>query len=557
MRLVPPRRVAIIEASDNTVLDERIRHSKAVRRWTVALVVLCVGTLFLLFRHIDRTLPYPQHTDEVFIAGPASDILVKGDLHPQRFNYPSLPTYIAATAMALGFVRGAAHLEIRDVSQIGGVAYPHYDVPRIMQTARQAFALLSVICVAATGLSAWLALRRPAAILLAPVILLVSPLYFRHSWVYLNVDIVAASFAMMAATAVLVGIDRPSISRSGIVPGTFAGLATASKYTLAVSMLPVLLASALYVPRRRIVPAWIAAIGSMILAFLVAVPYSLIDIPGFLNGVGYEVFHYASGHAGFADDPGWPQVVFYTRHFLTEFGYGAVILAAVGLVLLPFADWRRAAVVTIFPAALFWLLIWQRVHFTRSALAIQPFVAIFAAYGVIAAHRGIVAVAARRGWTFRRVNMSMVAGVIVVVAAVPFWRFADHLRDRTDSRNVAREWIAKHVPLDWAIVVPSELGFQLQGLEKRGRVLKVVELGSARDPGSLDALLHDVPAPAVILVPRWGADRRSPGQSRADALNALSLRWRVMKTFGSNHVLVNYSPATAWGDPAFAIAVLK
>ena len=147
--------------------------------------------------------------------------------------------------------------------------------------------------------------------------------------------------------------------------------------------------------------------------------------------------------------------------------------------------------------------------------------------------------------------------VIVVVAAVPFWRFADHLRDRTDSRNVAREWIVKNVPLDWAVVVPSELGFQLQGLEKRGRVLKVVDLGSARDPESIDALLHDVPAPAVILVPRWGADRRSPGQSTADALNAIGRRWRVTKTFGSNNVLVNYSQATAWGDPAFAIAVLK
>ena len=122
MRLVPPRRAETNETSDEAVLNERIRQSKAVRRWTVAVVVLCVGTLFLLFRHIERTLPYPQHTDEVFISGPASNILVKGDLHPHRFNYPSLPTYIAAASMALGFVRGAANLEIREVSQIGDIA---------------------------------------------------------------------------------------------------------------------------------------------------------------------------------------------------------------------------------------------------------------------------------------------------------------------------------------------------------------------------------------------------------------------------------------------------
>jgi hypothetical protein len=61
----------------------------------------------------------------------------------------------------------------------------------------------------------------------------------------------------------------------------------------------------------------------------------------------------------------------------------------------------------------------------------------------------------------------------------------------------------------------------------------------------------------VILVPRWGADRRSPGQQAADALNALARQWRVLQTFGTNDVLVNYSSSTAWGDPAFAIAILR
>ena len=74
---------------------------------------------------------------------------------------------------------------------------------------------------------------------------------------------------------------------------------------------------------------------------------------------------------------------------------------------------------------------------------------------------------------------------------------------------------------------------------------------------SIEALLSDVPSPAVLMVPRWGADRRSPGRTTADALNALSGQWRLMKTFGTNDVLVNYTYATAWGDPAFGIAKVK
>ena len=533
------------------------RGRTAVRRWTAALILLCLVVLLVLFRHIEVTLPYPYHADEGFISGPASNVLVKGELRPRRFNYPSLPSYIAAGAMAVGFLRGASHLEIRDVNQIGDVGYPHYDTPRIMQTARQAFALLSVICIGLTGLSAWIAFRRPAAILLAPVILLASPLYFRHSWLYLNVDIVGTGFVMMTVAACLAGISRPSIARMAILPGILAGLAAGSKYTLAISILPVLVTIALYMPRPRMVSAWVAAVAAMIVAFLAAVPYSVIDIPGFLNGVGYEVFHYASGHAGNAGEPGWPQLLYYLQHFVTELGYGASILALGGLVLFWFLDWRRALVVSILPLGLLWLLTGQRVHFTRNALPIQPFLAMFAAYGVIAVHAWAVRTASVRGWAAKRVNVPVLAGVILVVAAVPFWRFADHVRDRTDSRNQLHAWIGDNLPPNWSIVVPRELGLDRRGLDARGRHVKVVELKPARDGGDIAALLSDVPAPAVMLVPRWGADRRTPGQSTADALNALSTQWRVIRTFGSNDVLVNYLFATAWGDPAFSVAIVK
>jgi hypothetical protein len=459
--------------------------------------------------------------------------------------------------MAVGFVRSATHLELRNVSQIGQVGYPYYDTPRVMQTARQTFAVLAVICLAMTGVSAWIAFREPATILLAPIFLLSSPLYFQHSWLYLNVDIVGATFAMVTVTACLAALQRPSIRGSAIVPGVFAGLAAASKYSLAVVVVAVFAGIALYVPRARVVGAWLAALGVMIAAFLVAVPYSVIDIPGFLNGVGYEAFHYASGHAGFAADPGWPQVLFYSEHFVREFGYVAAILAVIGLVRFPIDSWRRAAVLTAFPAALFWLLVSQRVHFTRNALAIELFLAMFAAYALVRLHGWIVATARRRGWAPEKVPVPALAGALLVIGSVPFWQFADRFRDHTDSRTLASRWVREQLPASWAVVVPSELGFDRRGLEGEGRHVKVVSLRSVDSPGALQGLLSDVPSPAVLLVPRWGADRRSPGQSQADALNAALPRRPVSRRFGSRDVLVNYWCPTAWGDPAFSIVAVK
>ena len=158
-----------------------------------------------------------------------------------------------------------------------------------MQTARQAFALLAVIGLAMTGLSAWIVSRNPITMVLAPLVLLGSPLFFRHSWTYLNVDIVGTSFVMLTLAGCLLGTTRPSIPRSAVVPGVLAGMAAGSKYTLALAVLPVLAALVLYLPRPRALLACAAALAAMIVAFLVVVPYSVIDIPGFLNGVGYEV----------------------------------------------------------------------------------------------------------------------------------------------------------------------------------------------------------------------------------------------------------------------------
>jgi 4-amino-4-deoxy-L-arabinose transferase-like glycosyltransferase len=544
--------------ADGVVDDGRVgRELGAVRVWSAGLVLLCLAALVLFFRHIDATLPYPQHADEGFISGPAASIVTTGNLRPHRFNYPSLPTYLAAGAMGVGFLRSAQRLEVREVGHIGRLSYPYYENATVMRAARQAFALLAVLCLAMTGLSAWLAFRKPVTIVLAPLLLLASPLFFRHAWTYLNVDIVGASFVSMALAACLLGTRRPSLPQSSLVPGILAGLAAASKYTLALVLLPVLVAVGLARPRVRALSASVLALVAMVAAFLGAVPYSVIDLPGFLNGLGDEAVHYASGHAGYGGEPGLEQLLFYGRHFLSEFGYGAAIVAAVGIVAFARADWRRAAVLTIFPVAMLWFLSMQRVHFTRNALAIHPFIALFAAFGFATAYERGVAFSSRRGWTARKAPVPLVVGVLLLAVTVPSWHLAGHLRSHTDSRNRARAWIRQNVSPDRAIVVPIELGLDTRGLDARGRVVKQVELRTAGDSAALYALLTDVPAPAVILVPHWGADRRTPGQREADKLNKLGAQWPVLATFGQNDVLVNYTFPTAWGDPAFAVATLR
>jgi hypothetical protein len=52
-------------------------------------------------------------------------------------------------------------------------------------------------------------------------------------------------------------------------------------------------------------------------------------------------------------------------------------------------------------------------------------------------------------------------------------------------------------------------------------------------------------------------ERTMPYRRLAESLTEASRGRRVLETFGTNDVLVNYSYSTPWGDPAFDIAVLR
>jgi hypothetical protein len=532
---------------------------RAIRIAAAALVLVCAGALALQFRHIASTLPYPHHVDEPFVSGPAARTLVEGTLHPYNFNYPSLPKYLAAIGMAGGFLRSAARHEVREIGRLGNVGYPYYDTPRAMQGARQLFALLGALAMAATGYAAYLAVPGPAAIVLAPLLLVATPLFFSDSWRYLNVDIVGTFFVALTLAACLKGTREPSIYRSAFVPGVCAGFATGSKYTLALAIVPVLLAIALFVPAGRRLTTGLAALAAMVAAFVFVMPYSLLDIPGFLNGLAIEAAHYAGGHAGYEAEPGWAQLSYYLGHFAAEFGLVGSALAVVGAAALARADWKRALLLFSFPVALLALLSSQRVHFARNVLSLHPIVAMFAAWGLVWAYGWAWALLARRDWVSGRFAWParLTLGAALAAAAIPPAHLADLVRDRTDSRTLVQAWVRDRLPPEWFIAAPSQLGLDTDAfLKATGRRVAVVNLRSARDEESLRRLFHDVPRPAVVLAPRWDADERFPGQEVAPLLNELTRSWRVVETFGANPVLVNYSQPVPSGNPAFAVAVI-
>ena len=535
--------------------------SRPPRRLVPALLALCAVALGIRLAHIAGTLPYPRHIDEVRITVRAHDMVTTGEYHPGDFIYPSLPRYLAAAAMAAGVAWTAEELP-PGADPVGLWTYPHYERPAVIGAARRLFAFLSVAALAATGIAARRLLDWPGALLVAPLVLAASRLFFAHSWEYLNVDVVATCFVVLGIAACLHGTRRPSIAMLAIVPGICAGLAAGSKYPSGLVLLPALVAAGLFLEPGRRLAAMAAAAAAAAAAFAAAVPHSVLDHPAFLRDLAAEAGRYASGTARYADDAGLPQLAFYGRHFLGQFGWTGLLAAGAGLAAAAAADWRRTLVLVSFPLALLAVLTPQRAQFARNVLPLHPFAAVLIAAGLAVAQRRLKGALERSGRTPPRLRRLLpgAAWLAVLAAglATPLAHLPDQARVTVDSRREALDWLDRRLPTYWTLVVPAELNIDLRELQRRGYPLHVVDYRSLGTPAAVDAAAGGIQGPVAAFLPRWGHAEQPAGTAaaarRAAELNRTVSPFVPLARFGSNPVLVNYPFPAPWGDPAFSIA---
>ena len=523
----------------------------ALRGCVLALLAISTGSFWLRTTYIAESLPYPQHVDEVVVAAPAADILRTGDFHPQTFAYPSLPIYLAAAAMSVGFVSVAPELgQAKDVwilseefvaaapesrtqqkqldvkDDLGDVFFPFYTNPSIVEKARRLFALLAVVALAMSGVVAYQLLGRPSALILGALVLALSYYFFRMSWSYLNVDIVGACFVMLGIAATLQGTRSlsPSLLWRAVIPAICVGLAAGSKYTYGLLLVPVLLAIYLFMECGRWLEATAIALATAGLSFLAVAPYSVIDLPAFLNELATSVYYYATGHAGHEANPGLDQLAFYASGLAWDFGNAGLILCLLGLISAVVSDWRRALVLLSFPVALLALLSAQKAHFFRNILPVLPCVSVLIACGIYFLHGCLMRVPWIRRIEVRGLQSTVgtvgFLGIFALGLNVPLKKFTE-IEVAGDTRVRAVAWIEKHIATDTTVIIPEELYFDTRPLAASGYSTRVVEFKSLDTAQRIDSLMAEIPGPVVVLVPRWIVDRRFADADEAKAKTAI------------------------------------
>jgi hypothetical protein len=225
--------------------------------------------------------------------------------------------------------------------------------------------------------------------------------------------------------------------------GAAAGLAAGTKYTAWVALLMPLIAAAWvagpFVGRCR---RALAALAAFFAAFLLVAPYTLIDLPGFLDG--FAALAAAVPKRPASPEPGW---LIYAKHLRIAMGWPAVIMGLVGLgwfVERSVRAQRRAPFVMVLVfLVVFWSMIIDRtLIFARYLMPALPLVCLLV---------GIAAVTVI-DWLGKtklpRVALAAVAVVLVAstlvqpaVSAITF----DHQMGRRWTDSLALDWVIQNV----------------------------------------------------------------------------------------------------------------
>lgn len=384
-------------------------------RWLrPALPLACVVALAAALR-LDALrfgLPYLQaRPDEITAVGHA-DAILRGDLNPHFFNWPSLALYTFAAVFGLARSVGVA-----------------LTVARQILLARAVVAMSGTLTVLATAAIGRRLAGRDVG-LVAALFLAVAALHVRDSH-FATTDVL---MTLLVTVSLALAMRARETGRQSLfaAAGAAGGLAASTKYS-AGAILAVTAAAPTIAAAGVFVCAWAAG-------FLAGTPFALLDVTTFLGDVSYERAHLDSGHAVLLGR-GW------IYHLVTTLPHGlGVVLclaAAAGIPVIAMRQRRAALVPALFALAFYATIGTGRTVFFRYALPLVPLACVSAA----------VAVRAAAGWVSARTRVSpsaIAAALTVAIAAPSLYQSMqlDRILAREDSRVVAAAWLAPRLRAD-------------------------------------------------------------------------------------------------------------
>ena len=442
------------------------------------LPLFCVLLLALALRVWGITWGLPSathyfsyHPDETVVLEKSSIVMnvFAGHLLPHYYNYPSLQLYLVCFANTLAALFGGLEIVPKDFS----IWYPQwakmYLVGRCLTVG---MGVGTVWATYAVGARLW---GRRAG-LAAGLLLAVMPLHAQQSH-FLTVDVPATFWVMLSLLwSVRLATGDPKPLRAALWAGVFAGLAAATKYNMALVILPFLAAcvptpaQAPTLPKREgkeldkpLLPALFsnsspsrfgrvgacAGVGllSSVLAFFAACPGALLENAKFLEDVRFEAVHVQNPDDPTFRDTGNGFVYHITHNLDAGMGLPLLLLALVSVGYALYRRQRGDALLAAFAFPYYVLISLAAVRYARYTIPLLPILALWSGRMLADGSQQSKSVFRRGTMTIGALTALLTCGSALVLVDV---------MAEEDTRDAALSWLNTYA------AVPKRIGFPVQ-----------------------------------------------------------------------------------------------
>ena len=290
--------------------------------------------------------------------------------------------------------------------------------------------------------------------------------------------------------------------------------------------------------------ASLAVVGAAAGAFLVAAPYTILDLPAFLNGYAHLAGSYAPKRLA---EPAW---LTYYKHLSRSMEWPAFLLVLGGLGLGAVRAVRgpgrvRWTVTIAFPLLFYYFLSGQTLVFGRYLLPLLPFVCVLAAVGAVS---GVSLL--RRFDIPRAPRTAIIAAITAAALLPPAWGSIGFIRmlARTSTVEQAYSWILSDIPRGSTIVIETQALLITSKSYKASNVPQLVL--DARAPSDYDAYVKAGTDYIIASSQKFGDALRRP-QDFPDLYNAYA------SLFGQSQEVMRFTPNDEHPGPEIRIYRLR
>jgi len=454
------------------VTEREWREASDMRSSKLGLAAVLVGAAVLRFWGLGQGIPFAVGVDEPEIIDRVVRMMRTGDLNPHFYDYPTLYIYVQLAVALVNFVVGASMGAWRSLSAVTAADFYLWG-----RATTAIIGALTVYLVYQIGLR-W----GTRHALLAAALLAVMPNHVRESHFVLT-DVPATFLVTLAFLLSLVALEKGT-PRGFAAAGAAAGLAAATKYYAGVVVLLPLAAA--YLARSRDssrVRCALTAAGAAAAAFLVAAPFTVLDLPGFLNGYAGVI------GANLPASDAWTGTVLSAKHLRIGLGWPGLLLAlggfGLGVVRTVTGPGRaRFGLAVLLLAVYLPLVVNRSMIWARYLLPVVPIICLLAAIAIVS---GVSLL--RRFSIPRWARTALIAALTVSALLPPALNAIGWVRmhGRVSTQALTYDWIMANIPAGARIAVET------RGLLLPESRFKVEHFGRLIDqaPGSYAADGYD------------------------------------------------------------------